>query len=62
MGVLPEDHPSLCFLWREEPAADVVGVFLAYTIFALQQIETDNHAMFPEAASAVLGKSIWMTL
>ena len=67
VGVLPEDQPSLCFLWREDPTADVVVHQYTRHIFgardsptcanyALQRTAMDHQAMFPEAASAVLEK------
>ena len=65
--VLPEDQPSLCFLWREDSTADVVVHQYTRHIFgmrdsptcanyALQRTAMDNQAKFPEAASAVLEK------
>ncbi|XP_063717837.1 uncharacterized protein LOC134844942 [Symsagittifera roscoffensis] len=67
VGVLPEDQPSLRFLWREDPTADVVVHQYTRHIFgardsptcanyALQRTAMDNQAMFPDAASAVLEK------
>ncbi|XP_063728551.1 uncharacterized protein LOC134856114 [Symsagittifera roscoffensis] len=67
VGVLPEDQPSLRFLWREDPTADVVVHQYTRFIFgardspmcanyALQRTAMDNQAMFPDAASAVLEK------
>ena len=67
VGVLPEDQPSLRFLWREDPTADVVvhqytrHIFGARDLptcvnYALQRTAMDNQAMFPDAASAVLEK------
>ena len=67
VGVLPEDQPSLRFLWREDPTTDVVVHQYTRHIFgardsptcanyALQRTAMDNQAMFPDAASAVLEK------
>ena len=67
VGVLPEDQPSLRFLWREDSTADVVVHQYTRHIFgardsptcanyALQRTAMDNQAMFPDAASAVLEK------
>ena len=65
VGVLPEDQPSLRFLWREDPTAVVVVHQYTRHIFgardsptcanyALKQTAMDNKAMFPDTASAVL--------
>ena len=67
VGVLPEDLPSLRFLWREDPSADVVvhqctrHIFGARDLptcanYALQRTAMDNQAMFRDAASAVSEK------
>ena len=67
VGVLPEDQPSLRFLYREYPTADLVVHQYTRHIFgardsptcannALQQTAMDNQAMFPDAASAVIEK------
>ena len=67
VGVLPEDQPSLCFLWRGDPTANVVVHQYTRHIFgardspscanyALQRTARDNQAMFPDAASAALEK------
>ena len=64
---LPEDQPSLRFMWREDPTADVVVHQYTRHIFgardsqtcvnyALQRIAMDNQAKLPDAASAVLKK------
>ena len=65
VGVLPEEQPSLRFLWREDPTADVVVHQYTRLIFgardsptcanyALQRTAMDSQAIFPDAASAVL--------
>ena len=65
VGVLPEDQPSLRFLWWEDPTAYVVVHQYTRHIFgardsptcanyALQRTAMDNQAMFHDAASAVL--------
>ena len=72
VGVLPEDQPSLRFLWREDPTADVVVHQYTRHIFgardsprcanyALQRTAMDNQALFPDAASAVVEKFITTT-
>ena len=65
VGVIPKDRPSLRFLWREDPTAEV-GVFQyvrhifgskdspTCANYALRRTATDNQAMFPEAARSVL--------
>ena len=67
VGVLPGDQPSVCFLWQEDPTADVVVRQNTRHIFgardsptcanyALQRTAMDNNAIFPDAASGVLEK------
>ena len=64
VGVIPEDRPSLRFLWREDPAADVAVYQNVRHIFgskdsptcanyALQQTTRDNQTQFLEAANSV---------
>ena len=65
VGVIQADRPSLRFLWREDPAADV-AVFQyvrhifgskdspTYANYALRRTAMDNQATFPEAAQSVL--------
>ena len=64
VGVIPEDRPSLRFLWREDPATDVAVYQYVRHIFgskdsptcanfALQQPARDNRIQFPEAAYSV---------
>ena len=64
VGVIPEDRPSLRFLWREDPAADVAVYQYVRHIFgskdsptcanyALQQTARDNRNQFREAANSV---------
>ena len=65
VGVIPEDRPSLRFLWREDPASDVAVFQYVRHIFgskdsptcanyALRRTATDNQSTFPEAAQSVL--------
>ena len=67
VGVLPEDQPSLRFLWREDASTDVmVYQYTRHMIgardsptrsnFALQQTAKDNESIYPEAAAAVCKK------
>ena len=65
VGVIPEDRPSLRFLWREDPATDVALYQYVRHIFgskdpptcanyALQQQSArDNQNQFREAANSV---------
>ena len=64
VGVIPEDRPSLRFLWREDPATDVAVYQYVRHIFgskdsptcanyALQQTARDNRIQFLEAANSV---------
>ena len=64
VGVIPEDRPSLRFLWREDPATDVAVYQYVRHIFgskdsptcanyALQQTARDNRTQFLEAANSV---------
>ena len=64
VGVIPEDRPSLRFLWREDPATDVIVYQYVRHIFgskdsptcanyALQQTARDNRIQFLEAANSV---------
>ena len=64
VGVIPEDRPSLRFLWRDDPATDVAVYQYVRHIFgsrksptcanyALQQTARDNRIQFPEAANSV---------
>ena len=64
VGVIPEDRPSLRFLWREDPATDVAVYQYVRHIFgskdsptcanyALQQTARDNRTQFREAANSV---------
>ena len=64
VGVIPEDRPSLRFLWREEPATDVAVYQYVRRIFgskgsptcanyALQQTARDNRIQFLEAVNSV---------
>ena len=60
IGVIPEDRPSLRFLWREDPATDV-AVFQyvrskdspTCANYALQQTARDNRNQFRETANSV---------
>ena len=62
VGVIPENRPSLRFLWREDPASDVAVFQYVRHIFgskdsstcALRRTATDNQSTFPEAAQSVL--------
>ena len=65
VGVIPKDRPSLRFLWREDPAADVAVYQYVRHIFgskdsptcanyALQRTAKDNEKEFPEATVSVL--------
>ena len=67
VGVLPDDQPSLRFLWREDPTSDVVVYQYMRHIFgskdsptcanyALQRTGHDNYDKFPKATQAVLTK------
>ena len=65
VGVIPDDRPSLRFLWREDPASEV-AVFqyvrhifgskdsLTCANYALRRTATDNTSQFPEAAQSVI--------
>ena len=64
VGVIPRDRPSLRFLWREHPAAEVAVFEYVRHIFgskdsptcanyALKRTATDNQANFPDAARSV---------
>ena len=64
VGVIPEDRPSLRFLWREDPATDVAVYQYVRHIFgskdsptcanyALQQTARDNRIQFLEATNSV---------
>ena len=64
VGVIPEDRPSLRFLWREDPATDVAVYHNVRHIFgskdsptcanyALQQTARHNRIQFLEAANSV---------
>ena len=64
VGVIPRDRPSLQFLWREYPAAEVaVFEFIRHIFgskdsptcanYALKGTVTDNQANFPDAARSV---------
>ena len=64
VGVIPQDRPSLRFLWREDPATDVAvyqyvrHIFGSkdsptYANYALQRTARDNRKKFPEAAKSV---------
>ena len=63
--VIPDDKPSLPFLWREDPAAEVAVFQYVRHIFgsedsptcanyALRRTATDNASQFPEAAQSVI--------
>ena len=65
VGVIPDDRPSLRFLWREDPAAEVAVFQYVRHIFgskdsptcanyALRRTATDNTSQFPEAAQSVI--------
>ena len=65
VGVIPNDRPSLRFLWREDPAAEVAVFQYVRHIFgskdsptcanyALRRTATDNTSQFPEAAQSVI--------
>ena len=64
VGVIPCDRPSLRFLWREHPTAEVAVFEYVRHIFgskdsptcanyALKRTATDNEAIFPDAARSV---------
>ena len=64
VGVIPRDRPSLRFLWREDPTAEVAVFQYVRHIFgskdsptcanyALKRTATDNKKTFPEAAQNV---------
>ena len=64
VGVIPQDRPSLRFLWREDPATNVAVYQYIRHIFgskdsptcanyALQRTARDNRKKFPEAAKSV---------
>ena len=64
VGVIPQDRPSLRFLWRENPATNVAVYQYIRHIFgskdsptcanyALQRTARDNRKKFPEAAKSV---------
>ena len=65
VGVIPDDRPSLRFLWREDPASEVaVFQYVRHTFgskdsptcanCALRRTATDNASQFPEAAQSVI--------
>ena len=65
VGVIPDDRPSLRFLWREDPASEVAVFQYVRHIFgskdaptcanyALRRTATDNASQFPEAARSVI--------
>ena len=65
VGAISDDRPSLRFLWREDPAAEVAVFQYVRHIFgskdsptcanyALRQTATDNTSQFPEAAQSVI--------
>ena len=64
VGVIPKDQPSLRFLWREDPAAEIAVYQYVRHIFgskdlptcanyALKRTGSDNKDTFPEAAKSV---------
>ena len=64
VGVIPEDQPSLRFLWREDPATEVTVYQYVRHIFgskdsptcanyALRRTASGNRNKFPEAAISV---------
>ena len=64
VGVIPEDQPSIRFLWREEPSTEVAVFQYVRQIFrskdsptcanyALKITATDNADEFPKAAQSV---------
>ena len=70
VGLIPEDRPSLRFLWREDTATDVAAyqnlrhIFGSRksptcAIYALHQTARDIRIQFPEAANSV-GKQFYM--
>ena len=65
VGVVPQDRPSVRFMWREDPASAVAVFQYVRLIFgsedsptcanyALRRTATDNQSTFPEAAQSVL--------
>ena len=65
VGVIPEDRPSLRFLWREDPASEMAVYQYIRHIFGskdsptcanyvLRRTAKDNKTTFPEAARSVL--------
>ena len=65
VGVIPDDRPSLRFLWRDDPAAEVAVFQYVRHIFgskdsptcanyALRRTATDNASQLPEAAQSVI--------
>ena len=67
VGVLPEDQPSLRFLWREDPSTEVmVFQYIRHIFgardsptcanFAPQQTAKDKESIYPEAAAAACEK------
>ena len=65
VGVVPDDRPSLRFLWREDPASEVAVFQYVRHIFGskdsptcanynLRRTATDNASQFPEAAQSVI--------
>ena len=65
VGVIPDDKPSLRFLWCEDPAAEVAVFQYVRHIFgskrsptcanyALRRTATDKAIQFPEAAQSVI--------
>ena len=65
VGVIPDDRPSLRFLWREDPATEVAVFQYVRHIFgskdaptcanyALRRTATDNASQFPEADQSVI--------
>ena len=64
VGVIPKDQPSLRFLWREDPAAEIAVYQYVRHIFvskdsptcanyALKRTGSDTQDAFPEAAKSV---------
>ena len=64
VGVIPQDRPSLRFLWREDPGIDVaVYQYIRHSFgskdsptcanYVLQRTARDNRKKFPEAAKSV---------
>ena len=64
VGVIPDNKPSLRYLWREDPASEV-AVFQKFVTssdlrtptcanYALRRTATDNASQFPETAQSVI--------